>query len=484
MFFGPSHKSTGSHWSGPGCWGLLCVVVLLGGCQPDRDDSHQARAVSATAQDEQTVEPGAPPPYKPHRLDGFFRTLFDVEDPEVDRTASVLHVGDSHTASDTITGRLRELFQQRFGDAGRGYAYPGRPWRTFRQERMGYAMEGDWTSFLGTRERDQGPFALGGIRLQTTEEGAWVERSSCTDCRGGDSFDRYAIHYLVQPDGGEFRVRVDDRAPTVVETGGTRTKLGVFSERLDPRAHTIRVTANGDGPVALFGIRTHRSEDGVVYHSLGINGATAPEFASYDRQMTRATVQRLEPDLMVFAFGSNEAYNFYKMGHSDRYSFETVTQAMANYNVAFRSLLERYISAAPRAACLVLLPPDLSPRRPDQPCRRTVEMAGREVCVQHPIRHFSGVVAAQRHIAQQEGCAVWDQTRAMGGAGSMAIWSNLSPPLARSDRIHLTMGGYDLMGESLYSDLIETYDVWKRGGRLELPTTPIQPRAIAGAFGP
>jgi lysophospholipase L1-like esterase len=464
-------------------WAAILGAVVFAGCHSGDRQAQEARAVAA-AEAEQKAEPGAPPPYKPHRLDAFFRALMEVEESDQNRTASILHVGDSHTASDTITGRLRGLFQQRFGDAGRGYAYPGRPWRTFRQERMTYDMGGEWESIFGTRDRAIGPFALGGVRLQTSEEGAWVERASCTDCRGGETFDRYALHYLIQPDGGSLHVQVDDRAPTVVETDGSEKRLGVFSERISLGTHRIRVTAQGDGPVALFGLRTHRTQDGVVYHSLGINGATAPEFASFDRQLTRSTVRELDPDLLVVAFGTNEAFNFYKMGHSDRYSFETVTQAMAHYNVAFRGLLERYRSAAPQAACLVLLPPDLSPVRSDQPCRRTTEIGGEDVCVQHPIRHFSGVVAAQRYVAQQEGCAVWDQTRAMGGAGSMAIWSHLSPPLARKDRIHLTMSGYDLMAESLFNDVIKTYDIWKRGGDMALPTTPIQPRAIAGAFGP
>ena len=40
-----------------------------------------------------------------------------------------MQIGDSHTANDSFSGRLRELFQARFGDAGRGVLPPGVPYR-------------------------------------------------------------------------------------------------------------------------------------------------------------------------------------------------------------------------------------------------------------------------------------------------------------------------------------------------------------------
>ena len=43
-----------------------------------------------------------------------------------------LFYGASHVASDTYTGRLRRLFQARFGDAGHGFVLPAKPWRYYR----------------------------------------------------------------------------------------------------------------------------------------------------------------------------------------------------------------------------------------------------------------------------------------------------------------------------------------------------------------
>ena len=41
--------------------------------------------------------------------------------------AKALFYGASHVASDTYTGRLRRLFQARFGDAGHGFVLPAKP---------------------------------------------------------------------------------------------------------------------------------------------------------------------------------------------------------------------------------------------------------------------------------------------------------------------------------------------------------------------
>ena len=436
---------------------------------------------------------GPPPPYRPHHLDSFFRALDDIESHERRGRATVLHVGDSHTASDTITGRIRQLFQDKFGSAGRGYAYPGEPWGTFRQEQMTYAMNPDWEGHLGTVDERSRPFAAGGVRVETETEGAWLERGSCgydeasdspptpDACPYGRTFDRYAIFYLERKDGGTFTVSVDGGRPAVVDTSGSGTDVGVFEQGVEPGPHNIRVETNGDGPVGLFGIRTLRGREGIEYISLGINGATAGDFSSFDPRLTRREIEQLSPDMMVFAFGTNEAYNFYEMHTDTEYTLEQVTQQLADYQFRFRQLLDRYRSAAPDAACLVMLPPDIAPDREDVGCLKKERVDGEEICIPPPIRSFAGVVATQRAAAKRAGCAIWDQSHAMGGAGSIRHWAAANPQLARDDGIHLTMDGYHLLGEAFFSDVMHTYKVWQEGGQKPLETRRISTGGDAAA---
>ncbi len=60
-------------------------------------------------------------------LKSFYRSLNNLSNAY---PVNILHLGDSHTASDKFSGRLRQLFQRRFGSAGRGMLPMGLPMTT------------------------------------------------------------------------------------------------------------------------------------------------------------------------------------------------------------------------------------------------------------------------------------------------------------------------------------------------------------------
>jgi lysophospholipase L1-like esterase len=198
------------------------------------------------------------------------------------------------------------------------------------------------------------------------------------------------------------------------------------------------------------------------------------DFVSLDERLTATQLAALSPDLVVVAFGTNEAYNFRPEQLAKIDEELTLADRIAAYRADFERLLARYRRAAPAASCLVLLPPDLAPTRDEMPCiERQIEGVEEPVCVPEPLASMVAVVAAQRSVARQSGCAVWDQTVAMGGPGSIRIWSELEPRLAGGDGIHLTMDGYDALGDRLFDDLLGAFDRYKKGHRAELTTTPI-----------
>lgn len=451
----------------------------LGGSPSERSEQPDSEASNSDDEDPQTA-------HRPHRLGAFFRALAETERDDRSRVTRILQVGDSHTASDTLTGRLRELFQNKFGGAGRGYAYPGVPWGSFRQEQMSYAASSEWETVYGTSDDAAPPFPAGGIRVETSNEEAWLERRACgldredsdapdsEECTYGSTFDRFAVSYLVQKGGGSFTVKVDGAHPTVIETDGEESRVGIYRRGVDPGAHTIRIEAEGDGPVALFGIRTQSGDNGVEFSSLGINGATAPEFASFERRLMRQEIRSLDPDLLVFAFGTNAAYNLHRMHGDPDIPSEAIIERMKDYQFQFDRLIKRYRAAAPGASCLVVLPPDVAPVREDVECREKREVGGEEICIPPTIRHYAGIVAAQEAAAERRGCAVWSQSRAMGGAGSIQHWAALDPPLAQTDGIHLTMDGYHLLARAFFGDLMRAYSEWSEGGHAPLETRRIE----------
>ncbi|MBU6161607.1 MAG: hypothetical protein KGO50_10825, partial [Myxococcales bacterium] len=88
--------------------------------------------------------PAAAPVREPrHALHHVFSQLQRIDAGQSQVQVSILHMGASHTASDTVTGPLRVAFSERFGQAGRGFIQPGVPWRRFRQLSATHDMQGE-----------------------------------------------------------------------------------------------------------------------------------------------------------------------------------------------------------------------------------------------------------------------------------------------------------------------------------------------------
>src|SRR5690349_10171589 len=90
-----------------------------------------AGAVEASAGT--SVTPASPSPSHelgfldapPGTLDGLYTGLAAAERGDPSGRVLLLFFGDSHTAGDSMTSRLRVTWQQRFGDAGRGLVGAG-----------------------------------------------------------------------------------------------------------------------------------------------------------------------------------------------------------------------------------------------------------------------------------------------------------------------------------------------------------------------
>src|SRR5262249_47460415 len=115
----------------------------------------------------------------------------------------ILHFGDSHTASDDLTARLRQLLKERFGDGGSGFSFAGHPFKSYRRfDVRGGGTPGWRTAGLPASGKD-GYVGLGGVSIYTRDAGQSVFVSA--DC------DYLEVHYLQQPGGGEVALFDQDK---------------------------------------------------------------------------------------------------------------------------------------------------------------------------------------------------------------------------------------------------------------------------------
>src|SRR5258705_10885754 len=147
-----------------------------------------AASAAVAPQDGALVAPGfldAPGP----SLDALFTGLAAAErGGRSDPAARVLWLffGDSHTAGDSLTSRLRVTLQSKFGDAGRGLVAAGKPpTRYYYQRDIHYGATGRWKAAVGGHKGDAEPYGVAGLRVFGQTKGAQLRVEACGDCQAG-----------------------------------------------------------------------------------------------------------------------------------------------------------------------------------------------------------------------------------------------------------------------------------------------------------
>jgi lysophospholipase L1-like esterase len=381
------------------------------------------------------AQPGAPA--KPvqarptvSQLDAFFTALHGLQDGTRPSPVSILQIGDSHTANDGFSGRMRELMQQRFGNAGRGLLPPGIPFRLYRADSVHVSSSG-FALIPSFPAAGPGPFGISGLRQHGLAPASMVVS---VDQPG----DLALVDFEFLGTTGPNHVRItgdDGQAQTFPIYGPERGPVYVHVSAPRATRLTMEVTS---GAVDMMSWRTRRTTPGITWSNLGTIGATVALPARWDPGIVRAELAHENPALIVLAFGSNEGFDD--------------TTDLALYAKRYRATIDLLQEGAPGASLLLVGPPD--------GVRHPIAGAG-TLCPgglwQSPPK-LAAVREVQRGIAREMGLLFWDWSVPMGGTCSMADWAARTPPLASADHLHLLHAGYRLTAESLFSEIMGAYD--------------------------
>lgn len=174
------------------------------------------------------------------------------------------------------------------------------------------------------------------------------------------------------------------------------------------------------------GIARETGSSGVVYHILGVNGATCQSFSTPEHIRQIAD---LHPDLVILSFGTNEA-------HGRRYNASEHTAAM-NY------LIAELKTSCPDVAFLMTTPPGAYVRN------------GRRGKIINPRTPL--VVENELKFAREHGIAIWDMYDIVGDKQRACLNWNAAKMYQR-DKIHFTHEGYTLQGLLLHEAFIKAYN--------------------------
>jgi len=352
-------------------------------------------------------------------LDNYYRALRRTAIHEPGAITRMVHYGDSPITADLITGDIRKQLQSRFGNAGHGFILPAKPWAWY--QHSGVSLDGSgWDMFPASHfEARDGLFGLGGVSF-TGGPGA-----SSNVTFGKATYTQFEVWFLHQPGGGSFTVSAGDTVGGRVETAGDSKVSGFAAFESAPTSSlTLRVT---QGHVRLFGITAESAGPGVVYDSLGLNGASITVLARmFNQQHWAEELQHRRPDLVIVNYGTNEA------------DFPDFIDR--EYEKEFRETVRRLRAALPRTSLLIMSPMDRGHK---------AESGEIETMATIP-----RIVALQRRLARETGCGFFDTFHAMGGEGTIAEWYAAQPRMVSADLIHPTPQGGNLIAAIFTREIV------------------------------
>ena len=455
---------------------VFALVSALAGCGSGCDGERQKPPEpprSPRAPDDAALAASALPPdaapaiptsfldAPPASLEPLFTGLAAAERGDHDPAARVLWLffGDSHTAGDSLTSRLRVTLQSKFGDAGRGLVAAGKPaTRHYYQRDVRYGTTGRWKASVGGHKGDPEPYGIAGLRVFGQTKGAqlWVE--TCGDCQAGSRVAQFEILYYAAPDHGILRYRIDDTPWQQVKTRTTAIEPPHPARQVIP---VVTIEHGGGGPIDLFGVVLERQRPGVIVDSLGVVGRRLGSLRSWDWSVIGEQLASRDPRLVALQYGTNEADDP-----------DLDLEAMARY---FDETILRIRAAAPTAAILILGPPDMAAREGGKPCDKLKPDAPViPECEWHTPHVLAEIISVEHAAAIRNHVAFFDTFAAMGGAEHMHPWVVAEPKVAYKDHVHLTDIGYQWWADALSSAVLAEYGKWRLAKGLP-PTRPPEP---------
>jgi lysophospholipase L1-like esterase len=218
----------------------------------------------------------------------------------------------------------------------------------------------------------------------------------------------------------------------------------------------ISLTTRSDGTVSIASVAIYNTRAGLTYSSVGYPGATVDILNKLDNRLFASNLRRLNPQIVVLAFGTNEA--------------DKANVDIPAYTEKYRRVLARIRAALPTVTIVMVGPPEgeelpshcKDKARETATCRvpsETTASASRaDACEWRTLPKLAEVREAQRKLAQREGAVFWNWASIMPKDCGADRWLTQSPVLMAKDHVHFTIAGYKKSAAAFVDTLIPVID--------------------------
>ena len=349
-----------------------------------------------------------------------------------DTLFTIIHIGDSHIQGDYFSGEIRMQLQSYFGNAGRGILFPYALSKSFGPRGVSVKPIGLWTGYKTLTGSLTEPLGVSGYGAGTRSATSSIQLTLSEKYNEVNALGTFSnanmqkINIWHSADNNSFTTQLN---PEFQWTGSQfyPSGWGVSSYQATAPQTGFTLTLSATAPTQnhynFYGFEiVPLQQRGVVYHHCGVVGAQFTHLIN-KAPYTVEQIAHIKPDILIFSFGTNEAYN----GKLD-------SQA---YTPAVMKFLSDIAAASPTTAIILTTAPDTRSRDRIPP---------QQVNVNNQLRK----------MAKAQKATLYDLNEAMGGWGSLHVWYHNK--LTLSDKLHFNAAGYALQGQLFTLSLLQAYN--------------------------
>jgi lysophospholipase L1-like esterase len=385
--------------------------------------------------------------YNSQRLGNFYKSVLRG------KPIHIIWLGDSHTASDYISGSTRDTLQITLGNAGRGFIDGGIPYKGFNPQHLQINTQPELKPLKSfpLNKSDGGPFGLGGYRVILSNQEKYSIVSEY-------EFDNLAICTKSSKTNPMINIAINDENISLNPQSNNQHITCKKIKARPNKTNNIAITIYTPNETEIASIGMWNDYSGLLLSSFGVSGATLLDLSARDDVSIKNQIAILPPSLIIIAYGTNE-------GFSDKFD-------ATEYKTLLTNQIKRFKKFAPHSDIMLLLAPDANKATINRGDDTSCKTLPPELVAKYPqISHeklgngfyippnLAKVRQAQIDVANSTNTAYWDWHAAMGGDCSASHLSLLQEREIAGDRVHFTKIGGTKIGEKLANDIIEAIKI-------------------------
>jgi len=225
----------------------------------------------------------------------------------VNNDFTIVHFGDSHIQGDNFSGEIRQKVQGYFGSTGNGIIFPYSLAKSYGPKGLSASSTGTWSASNILRY-DKNIKGLSGFTIQSFDTAAKI-KFLFTEKFKVPSSKTLKIWYGSNSDSTDFYL--NDKFTTVYDKkfqDGWGVRSFNSFDNITGFDLSIAQTNKFPSGFSFFGFELiSPNKRGVNYYQSGVVGAKFSHLIN-NSALIISQLQYLMPDIIIFSFGTNEAY--------------------------------------------------------------------------------------------------------------------------------------------------------------------------------